>query len=134
MDAVEVDQVVKPKFEAFRGGGNVLGKDWTDDAYKAVKTASVTSQPAARSSLEAPQVDQGKPTTTIQVRLPDGQRASAVLNLQMTVGDLRRWIEAHHGISSFQISAGFPPQVLVDEKCTVKDAGLANACATIKLV
>jgi len=49
MDAVEVDQVVKPKFEAFRGGGNVLGKDWTDDAYKAVKTASVTSQPAARS-------------------------------------------------------------------------------------
>ena len=65
MDAVEADQVVKPKFEAFGGGGNVLGKvaiglcawiprvswvqDWTNDAYKAVKTASVTSQPAARS-------------------------------------------------------------------------------------
>jgi len=128
-------KVVKPKFEAFKGGGNVLGKDWTEDAYKAVKSASsASSKQAAGGAAEAPQVDKNKPTTTIQVRLPDGQRSSALLNLHMTVGDLRRWIEANHGLSSFQISAGFPPQVLSDDKSTIEGAGLANACATIKLV
>ena len=29
-------KVVKPKFKAFGGGGNTLGKDWTTEAYKKV--------------------------------------------------------------------------------------------------
>ena len=36
-------QVVKPKFKAFGGGGNTLGKDWTSEAFTKVCVCAIVN-------------------------------------------------------------------------------------------
>jgi UBX domain-containing protein 1 len=65
-----------------------------------VGAAAAASASAASSARESESggtrfaVDQTKPTTSVQVRLADGTRMVARMNLTHTVGDLRNFINA----------------------------------------
>lgn len=153
LSLVKDEQVVKPKFKAFGGGGNVLGKDWTAEAYSKVSAAAdaspasggrgppapvVQSKEELASQLKEYAADASAPdVTSIQVRLPSGQRAQARLSAGRTVGDLRQWVVASGNVPSgqgFVLTAGFPPQPLSDENASLKDAALLNAAVIVRLL
>lgn len=132
--------VVKPKFAAFKGGGNTLGSDWSSEAFQKVQAAAAGGAGAAAKEKQAKELQEltppaGAQTTTVQVRLPTGQRVSASLLPEWTVGMLRRWIGAAGHVPAavpFNIIAGFPPKPLENEAQTLQEAGLCNACVTVK--
>jgi UBX domain-containing protein 1 len=77
----------------FGGSGQRLGSP--------APTPSSSAQPAAAPATRAPnptnvafEIDDAQPTTTLQIRLIDGQRVSARFNTSHTVADIRRWIDA----------------------------------------
>ena len=75
-------------------------------------------------------VDEGAPTTSVQLRLRDGSRVVGRFNLTHTVADVRAFIACASpanasGTYSLQLS-GFPPKRLEDEAQAVGD-GLANS-------
>jgi UBX domain-containing protein 1 len=84
----------------------------------------------------APEVDESKPATTLQLRLSTGARVKARLNLDHTVADLWRLVAKEHGQAAFQsasgheLVAGFPPKPLADTSATLAAADLANASVT----
>lgn len=148
--------VVKPKFAAFQGGGQALGKDWTSEAFNKVAAAADPrargsggaaeagssaaqhcSQEELASQLQEFAKDASSPdVTSVQLRLPSGQRAEARLRDSRTIGDLRQWLVAsgHVGASErFVLSAGFPPQPLADDGASLKEASLCNAAVIVRL-
>jgi len=75
-------------------------------------------------------VDQAKPTTSVQVRLADGTRMVARMNLTHTVGDLRSFINASRPENStrpYTIGTTFPNRTLDDDNVTIEAAGLRNS-------
>jgi UBX domain-containing protein 1 len=72
----------------------------TTTALVGAAAATAPSTSAASSARESESggtrfaVDQTKPTTSVQVRLADGTRMVARMNLTHTVGDLRNFINA----------------------------------------
>ncbi|KAH9992548.1 SEP-domain-containing protein [Russula compacta] len=105
-------------------------------AFPATETSTTTT---ARSSSRtrdpesvAPRfsVDQTKPTTSIQVRLADGTRMVARVNLTHTVGDLRSFINAsrpENNARPYTIGTTFPNRTLDDNSVTIEAAGLLNS-------
>lgn len=96
--------------------------------------ASSTSQPARTRELESAgtrfAVDQTKPTTSVQVRLADGTRMMARMNLTHTVGDLRSFINAsrpENNARPYTIGTTFPNRTLDDDNVTIEAAGLRNS-------
>ncbi|KAI0641683.1 SEP-domain-containing protein [Trametes meyenii] len=76
------------------------------------------------------EVDQSKPTTSIQIRLADGTRMVARMNLTHTVGDIRNFINASRPENStrpYVIMTTFPNRTLEDEAQSIQAAGLANS-------
>lgn len=146
--------MVKPKFKAFGGGGNVLGKDWTEEAYNKVSAAADAPSgsggragppaPVAQSKEELARqlkdfaADASAPdVTSVQLRLPSGQRAEARLSAGRTVGDLRRWVVASRHVPSgqgFALISGFPPKPNSDEGASLKDAALLNSAVIVRLL
>mmetsp|Transcript_45862 Transcript_45862/g.67255 ORF Transcript_45862/g.67255 Transcript_45862/m.67255 type:complete len:369 (+) Transcript_45862:121-1227(+) len=148
--------VVKPKFKAFGGGGNTLGKDWTSEAFTKVAAAADAPEGSAARSVgtaaAAPKMSKDEissqlkdfeadassaDATSVQVRLPTGGRAEARLSAARTVGDLRRWVVASGNVpagQNFLMNAGFPPQPLTDDSASLKDAQLCNAAVVLRLV
>jgi UBX domain-containing protein 1 len=75
-------------------------------------------------------VDQSKPTTSVQVRLADGTRLVARLNLDNTVRDLRSFINAsrpENNTRAYTIGTTFPNRTLDDDSLTIEAAGLTNS-------
>ncbi|CDO76860.1 hypothetical protein BN946_scf184402.g1 [Trametes cinnabarina] len=75
-------------------------------------------------------VDQDKPTTSVQIRLADGTRLVARMNLTHTVGDIRNFINAarpENNARPYVIMTTFPNRTLEDEAQTIEAAGLANS-------
>ncbi|WRT68866.1 uncharacterized protein IL334_005847 [Kwoniella shivajii] len=73
-------------------------------------------------------VDDSKPTTNIQLRLGDGTRMVAKVNLTHTVGDLRGFVSAARADSrSFVLQTTFPNRELSDPSETIEAAKLQNA-------
>jgi len=75
-------------------------------------------------------VDQTKPTTSVQVRLADGTRMVARMNLTHTVGDLRSFINASRPENTarpYTIGTTFPNRTLDDDNVTIEAAGLRNS-------
>ncbi|CAL1701812.1 unnamed protein product [Somion occarium] len=132
---------------AFTGAGHRLGSP-VPGVGTATTTAGVTtgmpgSFPAGPHSGDASttaeravqresfgtrfEVDQTKPTTSVQVRLADGTRMVCHMNLDHTVGDIRNFINASRPENitrPYTIGTTFPNRVLEDDKQTIKDAGL----------
>ncbi|KAF8465435.1 SEP-domain-containing protein, partial [Russula ochroleuca] len=75
-------------------------------------------------------VDQTLPTTSVQVRLADGTRMVARMNLTHTVGDLRSFINAsrpENNVRPYTIGTTFPNRTLEDDSLTIEAAGLQNS-------
>eukprot|EP00742_Colponemidia_sp_Colp-10_P001856 GILJ01001986.1.p1 GENE.GILJ01001986.1~~GILJ01001986.1.p1 ORF type:complete len:223 (-),score=33.08 GILJ01001986.1:160-828(-) len=82
---------------------------------------------------ERPQVDESRPTTTIQFRLHNGTRVSVKYNQTHTVGDLHTFVLTAAPLDSdYQLTAGFPPKPLTDSSLSLKDAGLLDSVVTQK--
>ncbi|PIL32473.1 hypothetical protein GSI_05176 [Ganoderma sinense ZZ0214-1] len=100
-------------------------------------SASVSGSGASAGAQRATQefgtrfeVDQTKPTTSVQIRLADGTRMVARMNLMHTVGDIRNFINAsrpENNARAYVIMTTFPNRELQDDKLTIEAAGLANA-------
>lgn len=118
-------------FRSFSGAGNALGDGGAptsgaggDDGV--FDPASLPETP--------PPVDESRPTTSIAVRLPNGQRKVVRVNLGMTVSQLAAHIRPvlSEPTAPFRIVSGFPPKPLVDGTATVEGAGLKGAQVQVK--
>ncbi|KAJ7857492.1 hypothetical protein B0H14DRAFT_3639106 [Mycena olivaceomarginata] len=121
------DDYVPPPAKPFSGTGNRLG------APTSAPSASVArAAPASNASINPRfEVDTTQPTTSIQVRLADGTRLIARMNLTYTVDDLRGFIDAARPAGrAYTIGTTFPTCVLYPAEDTrtrtVKEAGLGG--------
>lgn len=115
-------------FRSFSGAGATLGNS---------ASAAVTGSTVDPSSLpEAQPLDESRPTTSIQVRLPNGKRKVLKVNLDVPVLQLAAHLVPllEGESSSFQLVSGFPPKPLEDYEATVEAAGLKGAQVQIKKV
>ncbi|KAJ9094191.1 hypothetical protein QFC19_008042 [Naganishia cerealis] len=134
----------KKPMKAFSGSGNRLGSPASQLVDSSTSVPShqtshnmpggfgATGQASADAIVQSGglrlQVDESKPTTNVQVRLADGTKLVAKLNLDHTVGDIRRFISAAQpGSRSYVIQTTFPNKTLDDESLTIEQAGLKNA-------
>ncbi|KAH9850446.1 hypothetical protein C2E23DRAFT_835114 [Lenzites betulinus] len=92
--------------------------------------SSLPTQRVAESINTRFEVDQTKPTTSVQIRLADGTRMVARMNLTHTVGDIRNFINAsrpENNARAYVIMTTFPNRTLEDETQTIEAASLANS-------
>jgi len=138
------DYTPSPKrgMAAFAGSGNRLGSP--APAVTAPRGAGMPGafpSSSASGSTAVPQrepdsmstrfeVDQTKPTTSVQIRLADGTRMVCRMNLTHTVGDIRNFINASRPENTsrpYTIGTTFPNRVLEDDGASVEGAGLVNS-------
>ena len=121
-DYVEPERV----FAAFDGEGTSLGS--------AATPATAGGVIAPDAGATAPAVDDGRPTTSIQVRLTSGKRLIVRVNKTATVNDVAAAINASGdaGEDMYVLSAGFPPRPIEDLTKTVEEAGLAGSVVNQK--
>ncbi|KAH8986796.1 hypothetical protein EDB86DRAFT_2953473 [Lactarius hatsudake] len=145
----EEDYVAAPR-RGFAGAGSRLGGVVPEPAPLAQQFGMPGSFPApggAPSATPAPaaaaprsrdpesvatrfSVDQSKPTTSVQVRLADGTRIVARMNLDHTVRDLRNFINAsrpENNTRAYTIGTTFPNRTLDNDNVTIEGAGLLNS-------
>ena len=108
-------------FRSFSGTGTSLGtaiptNHTTDGVVDPSTLASPPSPP--------PAVDESKPTTTIQVKLLNGQRRVVKINLDATVRTLAAMLDA---TERFRLVTGFPPRPLTNLDATIDESGLKGA-------
>ncbi|KAL4147250.1 hypothetical protein PRNP1_011006 [Phytophthora ramorum] len=129
VDKREEDYVAPPApaYTAFSGEGQTMGS--------ATYAAEAVIQGDA-ASAERPVIDDKKPTTTLQIRLHNGQRLRETLNLNHTIRDLHAIIQLNNaGALPYTLLAGFPPRpVSSDLAQTIEQAGLKGAAVTQKLI
>lgn len=107
----------------FSGGGNLLSSSTTNNT-------SDTDTQMHDTETNVPTVDNNAPTARVQVRLVDGSRLVATLNMTHTVGDLRHYVRAQQaaGLSQrFVLATTFPRVVLSDDKMSIAEAKLNGA-------
>ncbi|RPD73670.1 SEP-domain-containing protein, partial [Lentinus tigrinus ALCF2SS1-7] len=140
------DDFIPPKRKAFSGQGHRLGSpvpgtpsgtaesSAIPGAFPSGSASSSSSAQAAPRSAETFgtrfEVDQTKPTTSVQIRLADGSRLVARMNLTHTVGDIRNFINAshpEHHARPYVIMTTFPNRTLEDDSQTIEAAGLTNS-------
>ncbi|KDR72801.1 hypothetical protein GALMADRAFT_252068 [Galerina marginata CBS 339.88] len=138
------EDYVPPKGgKSFSGSGNRLGAVVPDVAALSGSTASMPGSfpPTLTASTPSPsverseistkfEVDQSKPTTSIQIRLADGTRMVCRMNLTHTVGDIRNFINASRPENltrPYTIGTTFPNRTLDDDTATIQGAGLVNS-------
>lgn len=121
------EEYVKPKesMKAFTGHGHMLGSP-------SPNITPQSSTPPAPITTDSPksvyQVDESKPTTSIQIRLADGTRLVSKFNHDSTVGDIRNVVRnARPNTGNFNLLTTFPNKVLSEDSVTISDAKLLNA-------
>lgn len=112
------------QFQSFSGAGATLGNS----------TAVQGNTVEAAGLPPAVEVDASRPSTSIQVRLPNGQRKVIKINLDATVLQLAANAKPHLGedVTSFRLISGFPPKPLEEFDATVEGAGLKGAQVQIQ--
>ncbi|KAK8843485.1 hypothetical protein IAR55_007144 [Kwoniella newhampshirensis] len=89
--------------------------------------AAIPSGASAGASAKF-EVDESKPTTNVQLRLGDGTRLVAKVNLSHTVDDLRNYVSlARPSSRPFVLQTTFPSRELSDPSETIEAAKLQNA-------
>ncbi|KXZ55366.1 hypothetical protein GPECTOR_3g495 [Gonium pectorale] len=116
----------------FTGTGRTLGGGSSGagaSTSAAAAAATVDSNPG-----EWKGVDESKPTTSLQLRLPDGSRMVARFNHTHTVRDIRRFVRASRPdlTAAYQLMTAFPNKVVEGEDQTLEAAGLINAVIILK--
>ncbi|TFK35804.1 hypothetical protein BDQ12DRAFT_611172 [Crucibulum laeve] len=143
----EEDYIAPMGSRAFAGSGHRLGApvpEFTSGStpfrstqmpgsFPSSGLITQTSQepPKERESLSTKfEVDQTKPTTSIQIRLADGTRIVSRMNLTHTVADIRNFINASRPENltrPYTIGTTFPNRTLDDDSATIEAAGLVNS-------
>ncbi|BEI82773.1 hypothetical protein CcaverHIS002_0306410 [Cutaneotrichosporon cavernicola] len=142
-DRTDEKYVSAPKvFRSFGGEGNRLGSITPEisGANTPVHRASPIPGAFPSTPAAAPKQDEGKievdaskPATNVQLRLSDGSRLVARVNLTHTVGDLRNYINAARPTNrEYILQTTFPPRELPDTE-TVEQAKLQNAVVIQRL-
>ncbi|KXN82359.1 UBX domain-containing protein 1 [Leucoagaricus sp. SymC.cos] len=132
-----------PGVRVFRGTGQRLGAPVPEITLGSSSmpgsfpsTAPTAASSSSSSGADRPsvmtrfEVDQTKPTTSVQVRLADGTRMVCRMNLTHTVGDIRNFINASRPENlsrPYTIGTTFPNRVLEDDSATIESAGLVNS-------
>jgi len=107
--------------QAFSGTGQKLGS--TSSAPTSVTTVN-TSTPTPKPV----NIDPSQPTTSIQIRLSDGQRMVGTFNHNHTILDIKQYITSSTNCSFvFDLMTAFPQALLSNESQTIKEAGLINS-------
>lgn len=128
------DFSARPKFRAFAGTGRKLNtsSERKDEEKELINNPPVVSPRGV--AWEG--ADSNKPTTNIQLRLGDGSRLVAQFNLDHTVGDIRRFLQAVRSDMStnYILSTAFPKKELDDDSVTIEDAGLRSSVVIQKML
>ncbi|WWD20976.1 hypothetical protein CI109_105456 [Kwoniella shandongensis] len=131
----------KKPMKAFEGSGNRLGSltpevqgspvPMPGGLPQGILVGGSSSSGAATPTASGPnkfEVDESKPTTNVQLRLGDGTRLVAKVNLTHTVADLRSYVSAARPSSrAFVLQTTFPSRELSDLSETIEGAKLQNA-------
>jgi UBX domain-containing protein 1 len=119
-DRRKEDAPPPPSVRIFKGASHVVGS-----AAPAVATAVVLDSAGG----PPPACDEGRPHTTVQIKLADGKKLALKINLTGTVADLQRAAAGAHatGGKPFVLKAGFPPKVLDVPCATIEAAALQGA-------
>ncbi|KAF9005204.1 hypothetical protein BDQ17DRAFT_1354033 [Cyathus striatus] len=140
----EEDYVPPKGSKVFSGAGQRLGAPVPEfsgagsssmpGTFPTSSTLSSTAAPPPpreRESISTRfEVDSSKPTTSVQIRLADGTRMVARVNLDHTVQDIRNFINASRPENltrPYTIQTTFPSRVLGDNSATIEAAGLVNS-------
>lgn len=127
------EEYVKPKetLKAFSGTGHTLGSP----VPNIVSDTSVPSPNSPSSPTSVYQVNEAKPSTSIQIRLADGTRLVTKFNHDSTVGDIRNVVRnARPNTGNFNLMTTFPNKVLSDDNTTIADAKLLNAVIVQRMI
>lgn len=117
---------VQPKFKSFEGSGVSLGSS--------KKTAASGTVFTVQKGKEAT-VDATKPTTRIQIKLPNGKRAVGKFNKTHTVKELVDFVNLNvSGIQLYQLLAGRPPKPIENSDKTLDAMSLCNASLVVQSV
>ena len=117
---------VQPKFKSFEGSGVSLGGSKKKAASSTVFTVQNGKEAA---------VDTSKPTTRIQIKLPNGKRAVGKFNKTHTVKELVDFVNLNvSGLQSYQLLAGRPPKAIEHCDKTLDAMGLCNASLVVQSV
>nr|CDS33733.1 NSFL1 cofactor p47 [Hymenolepis microstoma] len=118
----------QPKLKPFSGVGRMLGNPTP-------KVVSNTSPPASSFvTPPAPELDESKPITQLQVRMPDSSRIVVRLNNHHTVKDLRAAIihqRPELASAVFSLSIPFPRTDIKNDSATLASANLLNASIVV---
>jgi len=114
-------------YVAFSGEGNTMSSARVE--------RGALHAPSTGSNMSVPQVDESKPTTTIQIKLHDGRKIRAKLNLFHTIMHIHALIQAQNASAQpYYLLFGFPPAQITDHSQTIEGAGLINTVVTQKLL
>jgi UBX domain-containing protein 1 len=105
-------------------------KAFSGEGYSLSSTTTTTSTtPVAKPASSGPVVvNPSLPTTTIQIRLADGQKLIGTFNHSHTIQDIRSFIENSHPSNfAYDLMTSFPQKLLGNETQTVSEAGLLNS-------
>ncbi|VDO08600.1 unnamed protein product [Rodentolepis nana] len=119
----------QPKLKPFSGVGRMLGNPTPKVVTNAPPSASSSAAPPP-----APEVDESKPITQLQVRMPDSSRIVVKLNNHHTVQDLRAAIihqRPEMAFDVFSLSIPFPRTDIKDDSATLASANLLNASIVV---
>ena len=113
-----------PKYVAYSGSGQAITN--VQGVGGAVNKDAADGKPV---------VDESKPTTTIQIRFHNGERASITVNMTHKVSDIHEYVmNAAPVDGEYSLVSGFPPKPLNDPSKTIEEAGLKNAAITQKII
>ncbi|GMT24255.1 hypothetical protein PFISCL1PPCAC_15552, partial [Pristionchus fissidentatus] len=125
-----------PKVRLFGGSGARLGAVVPEVVSSTPAKSKEESESAIKKAQAAISVDETKPVTQVQVRLPDGNRLVARLNESATVSDLRAFIATAHpslAFAPFELRTSFPNALIADETATLMGASLLNSVVLVKM-
>lgn len=110
-------------FSSFSGSGNALGDAGAEVSPDGVMDPTTLMEPTP--------VDDGQPTTSIQVRLLNGQRRVVRINTDSTVAQLAAHLR-ESTTQPFRLISGFPPRPITNVTQSIEEAGLKGAQVTQK--
>lgn len=102
---------------------------------KADESSSAGAPPVdTKEKYSETEVDESKPVTSIQIRLPDGGRLVGRFNLDANVSKIRAFVAAQRpGLPpSFKMLESFPPRPVESYDKSIEEAGLVNASLQIR--
>ncbi|CAH8831775.1 unnamed protein product [Trichobilharzia szidati] len=122
-----------PKVKPFAGTGQMLGFPLP----QMISTEPKVTEKAEIKKSSPVSVDDSKPVTQIQIRLPDGSRIVVRLNNTHTVGDIRRAVVSERpelAYKTFSLMTSYPSRELTEDNQTLEDGSLLNSTLLIRFI